>query len=119
MERHLEYSDRLDAQDERTTIALETLSPFDRIIATTMNHEYEIIVVSPCHYTVLLRGGNVTEFASGCVLGSSAGNAALKAGTIAVGLRMQLALGERRIITSAVQSLALVPAGSPQRAEAA
>lgn len=116
MELHLDAADL--RREERADVTVGALSPFDRIIATTVNHAYEFVVVSPSHYTVLVRGGALTEFVPGCLIGSARSRDALKAGTIALDHRIEVAFENRRLFTSAVQRLEVVLA-PPRHVEAA
>ena len=105
-------------REERAAVTVDALSPFDRIMATTVNHQYEFVIVSPRHYTVLVRGGALAGFVPACVIGSAPSGEPLKPGTIAVDRRIEVAFENRRLFTSAVQRLEVILA-HPRHADAA
>src|SRR5262245_57490224 len=67
-------------------VSLHQLSPFDRLVITTRNHVYEIIVTSPETRAVLIRGGAYPTFMLATIVGSR-GSGAIEMGAVAVGLR--------------------------------
>jgi hypothetical protein len=97
--------------DAREAVALDQLAPFDRIVATTLNHQYEFIVASPSTYNVLARGGQLTDFVPACLIGSSRGKAVVP-GTIAIGARLELVVGDRWLITTPVATLTVIRAAT-------
>ena len=109
--------DGVSARGWHDVVTLDQLSPLDRIVATTRNHTYEIVVGSADDQTVLVRGGTAfPEFISAHLLGSSLGGGKLKVGTVAVGLRLELATHTGRwLITTPVQAIAVVPTTVTQR----
>ena len=91
-------------------VSLHDLSPLDRIVVTTHNHTYEIIVASPTDGTVLVRGGTAfPDFVVARLLGSSLGGSTIKLRTIAADFRMELARKDRWLITTPVERIALIP----------
>lgn len=100
--------------DWRDAVTLDHLSPFDRIVATTRNNTYEIVVVSPRDRAILVRGGTaLPAFVSARLIGCSLGGSIVKLRTVAVGFRIQLVTeSEGLLVTTAVKSLSIMPAGS-------
>jgi hypothetical protein len=97
-------------------VSLDELSPFDRVVITTRNHAYEIVVASPEDGTVLVRGGTAfTEFAEARLVGSCFGGSTAKLRTVAVGFRIEFAVEGRCLLTTRVETLAVVPAGASRR----
>jgi hypothetical protein len=112
--------DRWLAHDWRDSVSLDELSPFDRIVVTTKNHTYEIVVGSTDERTVLVRGGTAfPEFMSAHLIGSSLGGSAIKLRTVAVGSRLELTTHNGRwLITTPVQAIAVVLSGASHRDDA-
>jgi hypothetical protein len=101
--------------DCHDAVSLNRLSPFDRIVFKTLNHTYEIVVASPEDRTVLVRGGAFQNFVVGRLVGSSFGSGAIKLRTIALGLRVELSIQGRWLITSPVETLSVVPGRASRR----
>jgi hypothetical protein len=91
-------------------VSLNQLCAFDRIIVTTGNHRYEIVVTSAATADVLVRGGDVfPEFTRARLAGGLLGLSCLKTRCITVGLRLEFAVPPgRRIITTRVRSISVV-----------
>jgi hypothetical protein len=92
-------------------VNLDQLSTFDRIIVTTQNHPYEIVVTSPGSANVVVRGGGYfPEFTAARLAGSSLGGSFLKTRCVTVGLRLEFTARDgRAIITTRVRSISVVP----------
>ena len=96
-------------------VNLSQLSPFDRIVMTTRNNVYEIVLTSPEKSAVVVRGGAFPTYTLANVLGSR-GRGTIEIGAVAVGLRLQFEMDEGRwIVTSPIEKLAVVPAGAIHR----
>jgi hypothetical protein len=67
--------------DSRDEVILDELFPGDRILATTRNSTYEIVVESPWTGEVLLRGARLA--------GSLLGGSSLKIRSVDVGRRLE------------------------------
>ena len=91
-------------------VSLNQLSAFDRIVITTRNHTYEVIVTSPDTGDVMVRGGTIfPQFTAARLAGSTLGGGLVKVRTVNVGFRVQFAIDSfSPVITTPVQTLALV-----------
>ena len=95
----------------RDEVILDERAAGDRILVTTWNNTYEIVVESPSTGGVLLRGGQFfPDFAIARIAGSLPGGSALKTRSINVGLRLEIAQQKRVFLTTPVQSIRVVPA---------
>ena len=89
-------------------IAVQSLAPGTTLIVGTRNSQYRLIVLNDERRGVLVQGGAFFPDATAAHLqGSSAGGSLVKTGWIGVGLRMELLVGPRRIITSPVRSVTI------------
>ena len=97
------------AYDRCDEVSLGQLSAFDRIVFTTRNHTYEVVVTSPDTGEVLVRGGTVfPRFTAACLNGSTAGGSLIKARSVNVGVRVEFAIeGYVPIVTTRVQTLSV------------
>lgn len=87
-------------------VAIESLDTGTVVILRTNNSEYRLTVLDEVRRTVLVKGGLVLQEATlACLQGSSAGGSFLKTGWIGLGLRVELTVGCRRIVTSPVRSI--------------
>jgi hypothetical protein len=99
------------AYDWCNEVRLGQLSAFDRLVITTRNHTYEIIVTSPDTGEVLVRGGTVfPRFTSARLNGSTLGGSVIKVRSVNVGFRVEFAIENVPVVTSRVQTLAVVQA---------
>lgn len=91
-------------------VSLNQLSPSDRIVITTRNHTYEVVVTAPDTGEVLVRGGTIfPQFTAARLAGSTLGGGVMKVRTVNVGFRVQFAINAfAPIITTPVQTLAVV-----------
>ena len=88
--------------------AIDSLDAGSALLVRTRTSEYRIVVLDPCRHRVLVEGGAfLPEAAAGIVQGASGAGSLLKTGWIGVGLRLELVVAGRRIVTSRVQSIAL------------
>jgi hypothetical protein len=92
-------------------VSLDQLATFDRIMVTTQNHPYEVVVTSPGSANVVVRGGGYfPNFTPARLAGSSLGGNFLKTRCVTVGLRLEFtAPGGRAIITTRVRSIRVIP----------
>jgi hypothetical protein len=100
------------AFDRCDEISLGQLSVFDRIVITTRNHTYEVVVTSPDTGEVLVRGGTVfPRFTAARLNGSVAGGSSIAARSVNVGVRVEFAIeGYVPVVTTRVQTLAVAHA---------
>jgi hypothetical protein len=97
------------AYDWCDEVRLDQLAAFDRIVITTRNHTYEIIVTSPETGDVLVRGGSVfPRFTAVRLNGSTLGGSVIKLRSVNVGFRVEFAIENVPVVTSRVQTLAVV-----------
>jgi hypothetical protein len=95
------------ARSWRDGLLVSRLSALDRVFVHTRNTTYELVVVSPAAAEVMVRGGTFfPEFTRVRVAGSSLGGSFLKLHGIYVGFRLELALGQKSVVTSTVQRIA-------------
>src|SRR5262249_51752472 len=92
----------------REGLRVSELTAFDRVTVQTLHSTYEIVVISPLTAAILVRGGAFfPEFSHVRVAGSSLGGSFLKLHGIYVGFRLELAAGNRSIVTSTVRTIAV------------
>jgi len=89
-------------------VAIQSLDSGTTLIVQTRNSQYRVVVLDGTELSVLFKGGAVFQEATEVHLGgASAGGSLLKTGWIGVGLRMEMWVGARRIITSPVRSITI------------
>jgi hypothetical protein len=120
---------RVETKAERTRVAasLDTwatrdwsngihvweLEEFQRLHVCTRNTLYELIVVDR-RGDVRVRGGRYfPDWTAVRFAGSTAGGCFLKQLGIIIGLRMEFAVGLRRIVTSPVRAIAILQSSLP------
>jgi hypothetical protein len=92
-------------------VHLRDLAPMTTLHVQTRNSQYRIIVSSG--EAVLVEGGQFfPHLTAAHVSGASVGGSFLKVGWIGVGLRMEILVDGRRIVTSPVLDIATAPADS-------
>ena len=102
---------RWSIDDWRDEVRLDQLSEGDRILATTGNHTYEIVVTSPRTGEVLVRGGHFFPgFIPASLAGSALGGSSLKMRTVCVGGRLEFAFGTTPVVTTRVRTVRVVHA---------
>ena len=98
------------AHDWRGGVHVDDLSALERLIVTTVNSTYEIILVSPATAGVLVRGGAFFPvFMPARLAGSSLGGSFLKLRSVHVGFRLEFFTERGFIITSPVRTVAVAP----------
>jgi hypothetical protein len=89
----------------RMSIHIDSCAERETLVITTGSSVYELIVLQD-DGDVLVRGGRqFTEFRRVLFLGSTAEGGPVDERTLDVGLRMMFIVGDRLLITSAVQSI--------------
>jgi hypothetical protein len=103
------------AHDWRGGISVDDLSALERLIVTTANSRYEIVLLAPEKAEVLVRGGAFFPvFTAARLAGSSLGGSFLKLRSVHVGFRLELGTDRGFIITSPVRTVAIAdPAADP------
>jgi hypothetical protein len=96
--------------DWRDEVSLNQLSAFDRIVLTTRNHSYEVVVTSPDTGDVMVRGGTFfPHFMPARLTGSTLGGTVVKVRSVNVGFRVELAIeGYAPVVTTRVRTLAVL-----------
>lgn len=98
------------AHDWRGGIRLDDMAALERLIVTTANSTYEIVLVAPASANVLVRGGAFFPvFTPARLAGSSLGGSFLKLRSVHVGFRLELGTDRGFIITSPVRSVTIAP----------
>jgi hypothetical protein len=98
------------AHDWRGAVHVDELAPLERLVVTTANSTYEIILVAPANGSVLVRGGAFFPiFTSARLAGSSLGGSFLKLRTVHVGFRLEFGTERGFIITSPVRTVTIAP----------
>jgi len=96
------------AHDWRGGISVDDLSALERLIVTTANSTYEIVLLAPEKAEVLVRGGAFFPvFTPARLAGSSLGGSFLKLRSVHVGFRLELGTDRGFIITSPVRTVAI------------
>lgn len=87
-------------------VAFRSLEPGTVIVVNTRHTCYRLVVVNGSEQRALVTGGWLFPESTGVrVEGATGGGSVLKMGWIAVGLRLELSNGLRRITTSRVRSI--------------
>lgn len=88
-------------------LQIDGLEVLEALTVGTRNSTYTILVVQPATGEVLMRGGRIGPiFQRGILVGATAGGSVIKLRGIYRGLRMEIVLPGRRILTSVVESIA-------------
>jgi hypothetical protein len=96
-------------------VQIDQLSELESLLVHTRNSTYQIVVRTPSTGEILVRGGvRFPVFTPARLCGSTAGSSLLKCIGIYPGLRMEIELEGRRIITSPVVSVAVESTASEQ-----
>ena len=90
-------------------IQIECLEDMQKIAVQTANNAYEIVVISGHEGEVLVRGGKFfPELASANLAGATMGGSFCKMRGIYVGFCMEFSANRQRIITSPVETIAVL-----------
>jgi hypothetical protein len=101
-----QYSTLGETVEIHDEVTLRTLKPCDTIRVRTCNSDYEIFLFEPQSGRALVVGGkHFAEPMEATVSGSTFGGSMLKMGWLGVGLRMELNINGRCIVTSPIQEL--------------
>ncbi len=89
-------------------LMLQSLAPFDTILLRTHNSDYRILLLDPNTGRALVEGGDyIVEPTEALVRGSAVIGDAFKNGTISVGSRLEMWVGERAFLTSPVKTVSV------------
>jgi hypothetical protein len=87
-------------------VMIESLEPFDTVLLRTHNSDYRILLLDPKTGRALVEGGDyIVEPTEALVRGSAVVGEAFKNGTIGVGDRLEMWVGERAFLTSPVRTV--------------
>lgn len=96
-------------------IMLESLEPFDTILLRTHNSEYRILLLDPRMGRALVEGGDyIIEPTEALVRGSAVVGDTFKGGTISLGCRLEMWVGERAFLTSPIKTVSVKRNGNPE-----
>jgi hypothetical protein len=90
-------------------VMLRDLQPGTVVSVETRHSTYRIVVLDGPEQRVLVSGGPFEAGTEARADGATAGGSLLKTGWIGIGLRLELAHGQRRIVTSRVRSITISP----------
>jgi hypothetical protein len=98
-------------------VTLTALGACDIIHAQTSNSDYEIFLLDPATGRAVVRGGkHLVAPTEATVNGSTLGGCMIKMGWLGVGLRMEIYVGKRCLITTPVESLRVEVRSTPEHA---
>jgi hypothetical protein len=106
------FADELVANEGLSVLDLE---PLTTVVVRTSHSVYRMIVLHDT--TVLIRGGALPDGTIGHLLGSGFGGHLLRCGWIGVGLRMEISIDGKRLITSAVREVTIECDTAPNRSQ--
>ena len=96
-------------------LRLENLQPFDTILLRTHNSDYRILLLDPKTGRALVEGGDyIVEPTEAVVCGSAVAGDEFKPGTISVGCRLEVWVGERVLLTSPVTTICVKQNGDAE-----
>jgi hypothetical protein len=102
----LRFADVSWVRNRITDIDLRSLPPGTAVIVDTRNSRYSVTTGAEWGGTALVQGGSFfPEETWARVTGSTAGGSSIKIGWICTGLRLEIAVGRRRFVTSPVRSI--------------
>jgi hypothetical protein len=87
-------------------LAVESLDVGTSLIVSTCNSQYRLIVLDGPRRSVMVKGGLLLpEATQACLQGASVGGSFVRTGWIGVGLRLEILVDRKRIVTSRVRSV--------------
>jgi hypothetical protein len=96
-------------------VTIESLQPFDTILLQTYNSDYRILLLDPKTGRALVEGGDyIVEPTEALVCGSAVVGDEFKPGTISVGCRLEVCIGERVLLTSPVKTVCVKQNGDAE-----
>ena len=95
--------------DWNNGVQIDRMEDMQRLAVQTANNLYEIVIISGHEGDVLVRGGKFfPELAPANLAGATLGGSFCKMRGIYVGLRMEFMADGKRIITSPVETIAVL-----------
>ncbi len=96
-------------------VMLESLAAFDTILLQTHNSDYRILLLDPKTGRALVEGGDyIVEPTEALVRGSAVVGDVFKSGTISVGCRLEMWVGDRAFLTSPVKTVSVTHNGDAE-----
>jgi hypothetical protein len=93
---------------ESRNVAIESLAQGATLIVQTVHSRYRMVVIDGPRHLLRVQGGTMFADATNVRLeGATAGGWCVKPGWIVVGLKIDMSIGERRIRSSPVRSVAI------------
>jgi RNA polymerase-binding transcription factor DksA len=107
-----------EVDSQAADVALEMLAPFDTIFLQTLHSEYRILLLDPMTGRSLVEGGQYfAEPVEAIVSGSMRHGTTYRLGRICSGLRLEMVVNGRIVITSPIQSIRVVHHGAAESSE--
>jgi hypothetical protein len=107
--RHCTLAGFTEAMADREGLNVSRLEPLTRLEVRTRNSLYEITVLHPNHWKILVRGGRFFPAETLAYLcGSGYGGTLLKVAWIGVGLCCEISSDGLRVVTSPVENVQIV-----------
>ncbi len=99
-------NDLVEIHQSLEGVTLQTLAPGSTVHARTRHNDYHIFLLDPESGRAVVQGGRFfVEPTEATVVGATFGGCMIKLGWIGIGLRLEINLDGRPILTSPVQSL--------------
>lgn len=112
--RHCTLAGFTESISDREGLHVSRLEPLTRLEMRTVNSLYEITVLEPNHWKVLVRGGRFFPTETVAYLcGSGFGGTLLKVAWIGIGLCCELTTDGLRVVTSPVEKFEIVERALP------
>ena len=99
------FADVSSEGDRATGIDLRSLPPGTALTIDTCHSRYRLVKVGGGARVLVQGGAFFSDETEARVDGSTAGGSLIKIGWICVGLRLEIAVGRRRLVTSPVRSI--------------
>lgn len=104
-----------DDESEINELQFESLNPYDTILLRTHFSDYRILLLDPTTGRALVEGGSyLVEPNEALLKGSAVPGDALRPGTICVGCRLEMWIGQRVFLTSPIKSIHMKYNGSAE-----
>lgn len=102
--------DRWSEQEWTNGVQIDRMEELEKLVVRTRYSVYEITILDGSSGEVLVRGGRFfPELTPARLAGACLGGSFLKMRGVYVGFRMEIHANGERIITSSVQTIAMIP----------
>ena len=96
----------LTSSFDDSEVLLQSLKPFDTVLLQTENNHYRVLLLDPETGRALVEGGSfLAEPSEAIVRGSGVSGSPFKAGTITIGGRLEMWVGQRVLLTSIIKAV--------------